>query len=390
MKDVFIVDGLRTPIGGLNKGLKDVPAVCLGSIVIKALLKKNNLDAAAVDEVILGNAVGAGLGQNPARQSLIQAGLSAEIPAFTVNKVCGSGLKAVILSAQAIACGDSDIIIAGGAESVSQSPRLIPRDKKLEGIKKEDLKSSLINDGLLCTINNMHMGQIAEYTAEKFKISREEQDYYALGSHNKACAAQAKGFLQKEIVPVEENGKLLLNIDEKPRPDTSIKKLSMFPPAFKANGTVTAGNSSAPADGAAALIVSSRKGLKKSGAAPVARILGYASVAVEPKLVFTAPALAVKKCLKVSSLKTSDVELFEINEAFAVQAILTIKHVGIDMDRLNVFGGTIAFGHPLGASGSRGLVTLINSLRSQNKKTGVFSICLGGGCALSVAVRIMN
>ncbi|MFQ5951886.1 MAG: thiolase family protein [Candidatus Omnitrophota bacterium] len=389
MKDVFIVDGLRTPIGGLGKSLKSVSAVDLAGIVIKALLKKHKIKKDSVDEVILGNAVSAGLGQNPARQSLVRAGLSPEIPAFTVNKVCGSGLKSVILAAQAILCGDADIIIAGGTENVSQCPYFFSRDTKKEDLNKTDTRDSLINDGLWCSFSGVHMGEIADYTAEKFEISREEQDKYALESHQKACRTQEKGLFQSEIVPVKVEGDHVFSIDEKPRKNTSMEKLGRIPPAFKPDGTVTAGNSPAPADGAAALILASGEGLRKNKIAPTARILGYTTVAVEPKLVFTAAALAVEKCLKKSSIKIEDVDLFEINEAFAVQAILTNRLTGLDTKRLNIFGGTIALGHPLGASGARGLVTVMNSLRSQKKEIGITSVCLGGGCAISLAVQMI-
>lgn len=384
MKDVFVVDGLRTPICGRNQGFKDVPAVRLAAVVLETLLKNNGIKGDHIDEVILGNAVSAGLGQNPARQALIHAGLPFEVPAFTVNKVCGSGLKSVILGVQAIACEDADIIIAGGAESASQCPYILPRDKK-DKISNEDLRDSLINDGLRCSLNGTHMGMIAEYTAEKFKITREEQDNYALESHRKACLAQEAGLFKNEIVPVGTAMGRIVDTDEKPR-KTSIEKLSRVPAAFKPDGTVTAGNSPAPADGSAALILASGKALKKYGITPVARVLGYASVGVRPELTFTGSSLAIKKCLKASSLKIADVDLFDITESFAVQALLTIKETGIDIKRLNIFGGTIALGHPLGASGARSLVTLISALKTQRKKTGVTSVCLGGGCAVSLAI----
>lgn len=390
MKNVFIVGGLRTPIGGRGKTLKSISAISLAAIIIKELIRKNRINKTSIDEVILGNAVNAGLGQNPARQSLIHSGLPVEIPAFTVNKVCGSGLKAVILAAQAILCGDSDLIIAGGTESASNCPYLVPKNKETKELKTETLNDSLINDGLWCSLNNTHMGTIAEYTAKEFKISREEQDSYALQSHQKACRTQEEGLFQKEIVPVKINNDSVFNADERPRKDTSMKKLARIRPAFKPGGTVTAGNSPPPADGAAALIVASEKALKNFEINPIARILGYATVAVEPKLVFTAATLALKKCLDISSLKMTDVDLFEINEAFAVQALLTIRNTGLDTKRLNIYGGTIALGHPLGASGARGLVTLINALINQKKEIGITSVCLGGGCAVSIAIRIMD
>ena len=389
MKDVFIVEGLRTPIGSAGKSLKDVSPVTLGVIVLKALLKNNTEYGSLVDEVILGNAVGAGLGQNPARQVLVNAGLPVETPAFTVNKVCGSGLKSVTLAAQSILCGDSNAVIAGGIESASQNPRLLSRNIKAEGMDPGDMQDSLITDGLWCNLKNTHIGMIAEYTAEKFKISREAQDNYAFQSHKKAVCAQENGSFQREIAPVEIAGSVILDYDERPRKDISMERLSRLKPAFKPEGTVTAGNSPAPADGAAALILASEQAVKKFNFVPAARILGYASVAVSPELTFTAAALAIKKCLKASSLTIQDIDLFEIAESFAVQALLTIKEIGFDAKRLNVFGGTIALGHPLGASGARSLVTLINALKIEQKKTGIISICLGGGCAVSLAVRVL-
>ena len=381
--EVFIVDGLRTAIGGLGKSLSSVSAVDLGAEVIRNLIERNEIDAFSVDEVILGNTVSAGLGQNPSRQALVKAGLSPNTPAFTVNKVCGSGLKSVILGTQAILCGDADIIIAGGTENVSQCPEFVPK-----GDEAEDPKvNSLINDGLWCNMYGDHMGMIAEYTAEKFNISRQEQDAYALRSQEKAVSAQKEGFFDGEIVPVTLADGQIFKIDEKPRANTSMEKLSRIPPAFKEKGTVTAGNSPAPADGAAGLVLASKEGLKKTGAKPVARILGYATSAVEPELVFTAASLAVKKCLEESSLDISQIDLFDINEAFAVQSLLTNRDTGLDENKLNILGGTIALGHPLGASGARGFVTLLNALKIRGSKTGLTAVCLGGGCAVAMAIE---
>ncbi len=389
MKNVFIIDGLRTPIGGVGQSLKEVSPIDLGAAVIKALIKKNKVKKSLVGEVIIGNVVSAGLGQNPARQCSIGAKLPMEIPAFTVDKVCGSGLKSVILASQAILCGDSNVIIAGGIESASQSPYIFPRNTKLNELNKEDFRDSLINDGLWCSLNDAHMGEIAEYTAKRFRIGKHEQNTYAFLSHKKACRAQKEGFFQKEIVPIKMNGKGVLDIDEKPRKNISLKRLNSLPSAFKPKGSVTAGNSSAPADGAAALILSSEKAIRNKKLKPVAQILGYATVATKADLVFTAPALAIKKCLKASSLKMSDVDIFEVNEAFAIQALLTVKLAKLDIKRLNIFGGAVALGHPLGVSGARGLVTLINALKVRKKKIGVTSVCLGGGCAVSLAIRIV-
>ncbi|MCF7908255.1 MAG: thiolase family protein [Candidatus Omnitrophica bacterium] len=389
MEKVFIVDGLRTPIGGMGQSLKTLSAVSLGGSVIRKIVEKNSINKSSLDEVIMGNVISTGLGQNPARQALVAAGLSVETPAFTINKVCGSGLKSAVLASQAILCRDSDLIIAGGLESASQCPYILPRNKKSGEFKKEDLGDSLIDDGLWCKLNNTHMGVIAEYTAKEFNISREDQDIYTLDSHRKAIHAQEQGLSANEIVPISINDDKIFSLDEKPRKNLSLEKLSNLPAAFEANGTVTAGSSSAPADGAAALIFSSDKGLKENKLTPLAYILGYATVAVEAKLVFTAPALAIKKCLKLSSLELSDVDIFEINEAFSVQALVTMNLSGADKQRLNVFGGTLALGHPLGVSGARGLVTLINVLKVQNKKIGLTATCLGGGSALALAIRMV-
>lgn len=387
INEVFIVDALRTPIGGARKSLRTVTSVELASIVIEELIKRNDIKTTALGEGILGNVVSAGLGQNPARQALVRAGLPPEIPSFTVNKVCGSGLKSIILAAQAIQCGDHDMIIAGGMESASQCPFFFPGDKKLDQLEESQISDSLIRDGLWCSLTDIHMGDIAEYTAERFKISRQEQDAYALESHQKAVSAIDNNLFQKEIVPVKVTPENIFDVDEKPRRNTSLERLSRVPPAFKPGGSVTAGNSPAPADGAAVAILVSGKAVRENDLKTVARIVGYASVAVEPKLVFTAPAESIKKALKKASLSLSDIDLFEINEAFAVQAILTARNIGLDKKKMNIFGGTIALGHPLGASGARGLVTLINALEAEDKRRGVMSICLGGGCAVSLIVE---
>jgi len=389
MANIYIVDGLRTPVGRRNKGLKNIPAVQLAAIVIQALLKKNKLEGSFIDEVILGNAVGAGLGQNPARQALIRAGLPSSIPGFTINKVCGSGLKSVILGAQSIACADADVILAGGTENVSRCPTLRADDKKNNQLKEKNTTDTLINDGLWCSFNDAHMVAVAENTAEIFKISRKEQDEFALDSCRKAFLTQGKGLFKKEIIPVQIATDCIVDTDERVR-ELSLEELSRMPPVAKTNGTITAGNSSIPADGAAVLILASEKAIKKFKIVPKARILGYACAAVDPKLTFTAAALALKKCLKASSLKISDVDLFEIGESFAVQALWTVRELGVDTKRLNIFGGTLAFGHPLGASGARGLVTLLNALQTEKKKVGLTCICLGGGCAVSVAVELLH
>ena len=388
-KTVLIIDSLRTPLGGVGKSLKDVSAVQLASIVTKEILQRTKCDKDSIDEVVLGNAVGAGLGQNPARQSVIHAGLSPKTSAYTIDMVCGSGLKSVILAAQSIISGDADLVLAGGTESASNSPYLLNRNNKKEILDKNDLRDSLIYDGLWCNLCDCHMGEIAEYTAKKFAISRQEQDLYAYESQQKACQSQEQGLFKPEIVPVMVDEGQIFSNDEKPRKNTTLERMARIPPVFFPDGTVTAGNSPAPADGAALVLLASENRCKMKDFVPIARIEGYASVAVEPKLVFSAPSIAIEQCLKKTSLELKDIDLFEINEAFAVQALLTMRNVALDKDRVNIFGGTIALGHPLGASGSRGLVTLLNSLNYSKKEVGLLAICLGGGGAVAMIVRML-
>lgn len=384
----MILDGLRTPIGSKGRSLRDISAVELGAGVTRALLERRRFLQGRIDEVILGNVVGGGLGQNPARQVAFRAGLSVGIPAFTVNKVCGSGLKAVVLAAQAIRLRDARVVLAGGIESASQSPCAFPRGKNLGALLPHDTTDTLVHDGLLCALSGILMGEIAEETARKFKISRRQQDEYALESHRRAALSAREDFFGREIVPVKHNGRVLLDHDEKPRPALSLDILSKLPPAFKAGGSVTAGNSSDPADAAAALLLASARFAREHRLKPQARILGYAAVATDPRAVFTASTLAMTQCLKRCGLKKSDIDVFEVNEAFAVQAILTLRLMKIDIGRFNPFGGAVALGHPLGVSGSRGLVTLMNILRLRREKIGMTSVCLGGGEALAMAIRM--
>ncbi len=387
MSKIYIAGALRTPIGGCSQSLKEVSAVSLGALVIKGLIEKSQIDSRLVDEVILGNVVSAGLGQNPARQSLAKAGLPLVIPAFTINKVCGSGLKSVILAIQAIKSQDADIIIAGGTESASGCPYIFARNKKIHDLTRADASDTLFSDGLWCKLDNKYMGEIAEYTVKKFNISRQDQDKYAYNSHQKACKAVETGLFKDEIIGVPTKPDTVVSFDEKPRRNISLERLANLPAAFIDKGTVTAGNSSAPADGSAALIICSEKGLKKAGIEPLAEIIGYSAATKEAKLVFTTAAEAINNCLKKIDLKASDIDIFEVNEAFSVQALVTIEQTGLDVSRLNLFGGTLALGHPLGVSGARGLVTLMNVLKHENKKIGLTSVCLGGGSALALAIR---
>ena len=386
LENIFIIDGARTAVGRTFKGLKEFTAPHLAAAVIKEILPRHRFKADLIDEVILGHTVSAGTGQNVARQAGILAGLPAGVPGLTINNVCGSGLQSVILAARAIACNDAKIVIAGGAESSSHYPLIVRRDAK-EPKTEEDFIDSLIHDGLTCLLANRHMGELAELTAEQFKISRKEQDQYSLESHAKALKAQENEKFSKEIVPVKTIDNKIIAKDERPRKNIDLEKLANLGPAFKKNGTVTAGNSSIPSDGAAILLLADKKVAEQYQLRPKARILGYASVAVEPKMVFTACAVSVRECLKKSGLSLKDIDLFEIGEAFAVQAILTQREQKIPAEKMNIFGGDVALGHPLGAAGARILVTLLHALHDQKKKRGLTSVCLGGGGAVALAVE---
>ena len=397
----FILDCARTAIGSPYKSLRNVSAARLASGVIKAVLGRSKIKNGLVDQVILGNTVSAGTGQNLSRQAALLAGLPADVPAFNVNHVCGSGLQSVILAAQSIRLGDAGLVVAGGTESASCCPKIgwnYPLPNPAPGPKSPDGKwppmgsgrqvESLIHDGLWCHVINKHMGELAEYIAGQFRISRDEQDRYALQSHQKAWQAQAENKTAVEIVPVELGSTYLFKLDERVRNDVSFEKLKELPAAFKENGTVTAGNSSTPADGAGIVVVASSSIVKEYKIAPAARILGYASIAVKPEMVFTAGIPAIRECLKRCGLAFRDVDLFEISEAFAVQAVLTKRRLKIPEGKMNVFGGDIALGHPLGAAGARILVTLIHALKDQKKKRGIACVCLGGGGAIAMAVEI--
>lgn len=395
LDELFIVDAGRTAIGGKLKSLKEMSVAGLAACVMEGLLRRTNLlhDKQAVlkgpvDRVILGNTVSAGTGQNLARQAVFLSGLPMTIPAFTVNSVCASGLQAVISGIQSIVTGESGVVFAGGTESASQCPSFTRKGTKDE--KKgeaQDLIDSLVFDGLECQMSGKHMGELAEYIAEEFKITRPMQDQYALGSHVKACRAQEENKFDGEIITVKTGDNSFFSKDEKPRKNASLEKLMSLPPAFKASGTVTAGNASMPADGAAVFLLASADAVKKYNLMPRARILGYASVAVEPQLTFTAAIPATEECLRHSRLALKDVDLFEICESFAAQAILTQRKLDIPEEKMNIFGGDVALGHPLGASGARALTTLFYALKSKNKKRGLVSICFGSGGAVSLAIE---
>ncbi len=393
LRDVFIVGGARTPIGTFLGTIKDFKAPELGGIAIKEALKRSELKGEDIDEVVMGNVVSAGVGQAPAKQASIKGGIPATVNSFAVNKVCGSGLKAVHLAAQSIWLEENEIVMAGGMESMSQAPHLVWGVRS--GVKFGDIqmKDSMIYDGLWCAFDNQHMGMTGEVVAEKFGATREEQDAYAVSSHQRAIHAIEKGYLKEEIVPLEVPQKkgdpLIFSQDEGPRQDATLEKLAKLRPVFKKDGTVTAGNASSLNDGAAAVVVSSADAVKEKGLTPMAKILAVTSNALEPKMVMYAPKGAIEKLLVNVGWTISDVDLFEINEAFSSQLVVLIRELGLDREKVNVHGGAVALGHPIGASGTRVLVTLLYALKHRGLKRGIASLCLGGGDAIAMAVEMV-
>lgn len=392
MSDAVIVSAVRTPIGKFQGALASFRAPELGSIAIKDALRRAGLDASAVDEVIMGNVLQAGLGQNPARQALRGAGVPDAVGAFTVNKVCGSGLKSVMLAAQAIRAGDAEVIVAGGMESMTNSPYLIPSARAGARLGHAELLDSMVNDGLWDIYNNFHMGETGEKAAEKHNISREEQDAFAAESHRRAVAAWAKNEFAREIVnitiPQRKGDPVIVSKDEGPRADSTAESLAKLRPAFrKEKGTVTAGNASTINDGAAALIVMSDARAKKLGLKPIAKITGYATGGLAPEWVMLAPEVAIANLCKKTGLTTDNFDLIEINEAFSSAACALRKAMSLDPERINVRGGAVALGHPIGASGARILVTLLHALEDRNQKRGLAALCLGGGNAVAMSVE---
>jgi acetyl-CoA C-acetyltransferase len=393
MQEAVIVSAVRLPTGKFLGALKDFKATDLGAMAIKEAVARAGIDPAAVDECIMGNVVSAGLGQAPARQAALRGGLAEHVAALTINKVCGSGLKAVMLAAQAIATGDDEIVVAGGMESMSNCPYLLPRVR--EGLRMGNgaVVDSMINDGLWCAFENLHMGNAGEVVAEQFKVSREQQDDYAAKSHQKAAAATAQGLFKDEILPVSipqrKGDPIVMDRDEAIRPDTTKESLSALRPAFKKDGTVTAGNAPGVNDGAAALVVMSAERAKQLGATPMARIVGQATSGLAPKLVLMTPVESVRKLAKKIDWKLQDVDLFELNEAFAVQAVAVLNELGIDPEKVNVHGGAVALGHPIGASGARVLTTLLYALKQRGLKRGIATLCLGGGNGVAMAVEML-
>ena len=386
---VFIFAGARTPIGYPYRGLKEFTAAQLATFAIKGICQRSRIDKRWIDEVILGNVVAAGTGQNLARQAALAAGLPATVPAFTVNNVCGAGLQAVILAAQSVALRKADLILAGGTESASQSPYFVKRveaENYEKKIKDLDPMDCLQHDGLFCQMTGQKMGELAQKLARQFDISREDQDDYAFESHRKACLAQKQGKFKKEIVSLRNHEKTI-HYDEHPRKTLERAWLDKMPPVFWTGGTVTAGNSAPSCDGAAVVAVGSSDFQKKHKRKPLARIVGYASIAVTPENVFESTNTAIEACLKECRLQLRDIDFFEISEAFAAQIVLVERKAKIPRSKINAFGGDLALGHPLGTAGTRILVTLLNVLRDQKKKRGLACVSFGGGGAIAMVIE---
>ncbi|PIT22981.1 acetyl-CoA acetyltransferase [Snodgrassella communis] len=391
MTKTVIVSAARTAIGSFNGSLATVNAIDLGKTVIDEALKRAALDAGLVNEVIMGNVLQAGLGQNPARQAALGAGIPSTVPAFTINKVCGSGLKSVVLATQSILAGDNDVVVAGGMENMSQAPYLLG-SKARWGLKmgNAELYDTMVNDGLTCATNHYHMGITAENIAEQYAISRQEQDELALRSQQLATQAINNGEFAEEIVPVtisSRKGDIIFKQDEYPKADTSLEGLAKLRPAFKKEGTVTAGNSSGINDGAAAIVLMSEAKAKELGLKPLAYIRSYASGGVDPSVMGLGPVPATRLALQKAALELSDIDLIEANEAFAAQFLGVGRELNFDMDKTNIHGGAIALGHPIGASGARILVTLLYSMLHRDKQLGLATLCIGGGQGTTVILE---
>ena len=391
--DAVIISACRTPVGKFQGSLSDLSATQLGAMVVREAVKRAGIDPAMIDECIMGNVVSAGLGQNPARQAAIYGGLAPEVGAMTINKVCGSGLKAVALAQQAIQTGNSTIVVAGGMESMSNAPYLLPQGRKGFRMGDAQVVDSMIRDGLWDVYNNYHMGITGENVAEKYGITREEQDEFAVNSHRKAIAAIKECRFKSQIVPVELPAKkkgappVIFDKDESPREDTTIEILRSLKPAFKKDGTVTAGNAPGVNDGAATVVVTRAEKAQELGAKPMVRIVAQATSGVDPAWVMMAPVGAVRKIWKSTGWKNEDVDLYELNEAFSVQALGVMRELGLNPDKVNVNGGAVAIGHPIGASGARILTTLIHEMMRRDVHRGIAALCLGGGNAVAMAVE---
>ncbi len=391
-REVVITHAVRTAIGRFQGMLAEVPAPELGAACIRKLVQQSGIDASLVDEVLMGNVIQAGEGQAPARQAAIKAGLPPTVGATTINKICGSGLKTVMFAAQAISIGDADIVVAGGMESMTLGPYLLPRARQGYRLGNGVLVDATVHDGLWCSFENQHMGNSAEWIAREYGLTRQELDQFALGSHRKAVAATQAGKFKSEIVPVEvpqrRGPPVIFDTDECPRSDTSMEALARLRPVFQERGVVTAGNSPGITDGAAAVLVMGEDTARSLGLRPLAIITGYDQAAVPPLEVFTAPIFAVQKLLHKTGYQLADIDLVEINEAFAAQTLADGMALGLDWEKVNVHGGAIALGHPIGASGARVLVTLIHALRERDLATGLATLCLGGGEAVAMTVEL--
>ncbi len=389
---VVITHAVRTAIGRFQGMLGSIPAPELGAVCIREVVKRSGIDASRVDEVLMGNVIQAGEGQAPARQAAIKAGLPPTVGATTVNKICGSGLKTVMFAAQAILVGDADIVVAGGMESMTLGPYLLPRARQGYRLGNGVLVDATVHDGLWCSFEDQHMGNAAEWIAREYGLTRQELDQYALGSHRKAVAAIQAGKFKSETVPIEvpqrKGPPVVVDADECPRSDTSLEALARLRPVFQEGGMVTAGNSPGITDGAAALLIMGDDIARSLGIRPLAVITGYDQAAVEPRKIFTAPIHAVQKVLRKTGHALADIDLIEMNEAFAAQTLADGIALGLDWEKVNVHGGAIALGHPIGASGARVLVTLIHALRDRGLVTGLATLCLGGGEAVAMTIEL--
>ena len=391
MRDAVIVSAVRTPTGKFLGALKGFTATQLGALAVAEAIRRAGIDAGIVDECIMGNVVSAGLGQNPARQAALNGGLPDHVAALTVNKVCGSGLKAVMLADQGIRVGDIDVAVAGGMESMSNCPYLLPRVREGLRMGNGTVVDSMINDGLWCAFEDWHMGNSGEVVAEHYRVGRAAQDEYAALSHQKAARATAAGAFSDEILPIsipqKKGDPLVVDRDEGIRADTTAESLAALKPAFKKDGTVTAGNAPGVNDGASALVVMAAERAKSLGLAPLARIVAQATSGLAPKFVLMTPVEAVRRVAEKAGWDLKDVDLFELNEAFAVQAVAVLNELGIDRERVNVNGGAVALGHAIGSSGSRVLTTLLYALKHRSLKRGIATLCLGGGNGVALAVE---
>jgi acetyl-CoA C-acetyltransferase len=391
IKEAVIISAVRTPVARFQGSLKGFSATELGAMVVRESVRRAGVKPEEVDEVIMGCVIQAGLGQNPARQAALHGGLPATVSAVTVNKVCGSGLKAVMMAAQGVQLGDTEVVVAGGMESMSNAPYLLPKAREGYRLGNGVLVDSMINDGLWCAFENYHMGCTGEVVAERYNVSRSEQDEYALNSHRKAAASSGSDHFVDEILPVEIPQKkgppIIFNRDESIREDTSMEALGKLKPAFKSDGTVTAGNAPGVNDGASALVVTSLDRARAMGIEPMARIVSQATSGVEPELVMMAPVEAIRKLLKKTGWSLSEVDLIELNEAFSVQAVAILSELGLDPGRVNVNGGAVALGHAIGNSGSRVLTTMLYELKRRKAHRGIAALCLGGGNAVALAVE---